>query len=214
MLAHLETVDASDDRDVPARFPVQYVIRPQRAEHRDYRGYAGTLAAGTLRTGDAVVVLPAGTPSTVAAIDTADGPVEEATQGRAVTLVLGDDVDVSRGDVIVAATDVPVPRNELTASLAWLDASAPLAARQTYTLKHTTRSVRAVVTAIGHRIDIEHFGARRPADRLAVNEVGVVTLRTTQPVVVDDYRRSRSTGSFVLIDELTNQTVAAGMVHL
>ena len=214
LLAHLEAVDADDDRDVPARFPVQYVIRPQRAEHRDYRGYAGTLAAGTLRTGDAVVVLPAGTPSTVAAIDTADGPVEEATQGRAVTLVLGDDVDVSRGDVIVAATDVPVPRNELTASLAWLDASAPLAARQTYTLKHMTRSVRAVVTEIGHRIDIEHFGARRPADRLAVNEVGVVTLRTTQPVVVDDYRRSRSTGSFVLIDELTNQTVAAGMVHL
>ena len=103
---------------------------------------------------------------------------------------------------------------ELTAALAWLDASAPLAPRNTYRLKHTTRSVRAMVTDVRHRIDIEQLGAEQPADTLSLNEVGVVTLRTTEPVFVDDYRHSRSTGSFVLIDEMTNQTVAAGMVQL
>ena len=214
LLHHLETVAIDGASAVAARFPVQYVIRPQRAEHRDYRGYAGTVAAGTLRTGDPVVVLPSGIATTIAAIDTADGPAEEATEGRAVTVVLADDVDVSRGDVIVDAADAPDATQRLTATLAWLDGSAPLAPRHTYRLKHTTRSVRAMVTDVHHRIDIEQFGAARPTDRLALNEVGVVTLRTTEPVFVDDYRRSRSTGSFVLIDEMTNQTVAAGMVTL
>jgi bifunctional enzyme CysN/CysC len=214
LLDHLETVEITDAREVPARFPVQYVIRPQRAEHRDYRGYAGTVAAGTLRTGDHVVVLPSGTTTRIAGIDTADGPVEEAAQGRAVTVILADDVDASRGDVITAAADVPVATQQVTAALAWLDATAPLEPRNTYRLKHTTRSVRALVTGVDHRIDIEQFGAARSAERLAHNEVGVVTLRLTEPVFVDDYRRSRATGSFVLIDEMTNQTVAAGMVQL
>jgi bifunctional enzyme CysN/CysC len=214
LLDHLESVAIADTSAVGARFPVQFVIRPQRAEHRDYRGYAGTVAAGTLRTGDAVVVLPSGIATTIAAIDTADGPVDEAAQGRAVTVVLADEVDVSRGDVIVDAADAPDASQRLTATLAWLDGSAPLAPRATYQLKHTTRSVRAIVTNVQHRIDIEQVGMARPADRLALNEVGVVTLRTTEPVFVDDYRRSRSTGSFVLIDEMTNQTVAAGMVTL
>ena len=214
LLAHLETVEVVDARDVPARFPVQYVIRPQRAEHRDYRGYAGAVAAGVLRTGDPVVVLPSGVTTTVASIDTADGPIDEAAQGRAVTVVLTDDVDVSRGDVITTSSATPLATNELTAALAWLDATAPLSARNTYRLKHTTRSVRAIVTGVRHRIDIENLGAVCPANTLSLNEVGVVTLRTTEPVFVDDYRHSRATGSFVLIDEMTNQTVAAGMVQL
>ncbi len=214
LLAHLETVEVADAWKVPARFPVQYVIRPQRAEHRDYRGYAGAVAAGVLRTGDPVVVLPSGVTTTVASIDTADGPIDEAAQGRAVTVVLTDDVDVSRGDVITASSAMPLATNELTAALAWLDATAPLSPRNTYRLKHTTRSVRAIVTDVRHRIDIEDLGAECPADSLALNEVGVVTLRTTEPIFVDDYRNSRATGSFVLIDEMTNQTVAAGMVQL
>ncbi len=214
LLHHLETIAVDGATAAAARFPVQYVIRPQRAEHRDYRGYAGTVAAGTLRTGDAVVVLPSGIATTIAAIDTADGPVAEAAQGRAVTVILADDVDVSRGDVIVDAADAPDALQRLTATLAWLDGSAPLAPRHTYRLKHTTRSVRAMVTDVHHRIDIGQLGAARPADQLALNEVGLVTLLTTEPVFVDDYRRSRSTGSFVLIDELTNHTVAAGMVTL
>jgi bifunctional enzyme CysN/CysC len=214
LLDHLETVDVADAGDAPARFPVQYVIRPQRAEHRDYRGYAGTVAAGVLRTGDPVVVLPSGVTTSVASIDTADGPVAEAARGRAVTVVLTDDVDVSRGDVITAGQATPLATNELTAALAWLDGTAPLTPRNTYRLKHTTRSVRAIVTDVRHRIDIENLGAECSADTLTLNEVGVVTLRTTEPVFVDDYRNSRVTGSFVLIDETTNQTVAAGMVQL
>ncbi|HET9665300.1 MAG TPA: GTP-binding protein, partial [Desertimonas sp.] len=150
LLEHLETVEVTEAGEVPARFPVQYVIRPQRAEHRDYRGYAGTVAAGTLRTGDTVVVLPSGITTTVASIDTADGPIDEAAQGRAVTVVLTDDVDVSRGDVITAGSAIPVATSELTAALAWLDATAPLAPRNTYRLKHTTRSVRAIVTDVRH----------------------------------------------------------------
>jgi bifunctional enzyme CysN/CysC len=214
LLDHLETVDVADAGDAPARFPVQYVIRPQRAEHRDYRGYAGTVAAGVLRTGDPVVVLPSGVTTSVASIDTADGPIAEAARGRAVTVVLTDDVDVSRGDVITAGQATPLATNELTAALAWLDGTAPLTPRNTYRLKHTTRSVRAIVTDVRHRIDIENLGAECSADTLTLNEVGVVTLRTTEPVFVDDYRNSRVTGSFVLIDETTNQTVAAGMVQL
>jgi sulfate adenylyltransferase subunit 1 len=214
LLGHLETVVVDGDAELPARFPVQYVIRPRRAEYRDYRGYAGTVAAGVLRTGDDVVVLPTGTTTTIAAIDTADGPVDEATQGRAVTLVLADDVDVSRGDVISAAGDAPAATRELRATLAWLDATAALAPRQTYRLKHTTRSVRAIVTDLEHCLDIDELGTHRPANALALNEVGVVRLTTTEPIFVDDYRRSRSTGSFVLIDEATNQTVAAGMVRV
>src|SRR5262245_35024076 len=132
LLRHLETVEIDDAVDVGARFPVQYVIRPQRAEHRDYRGYAGTVAAGVLRTGDDVVVLPAGTATTIAAIDTADGPVAAAERGRAVTVILADDVDVSRGDVIASRADVPAAARELTATLAWLDPTAPLAPRNSY----------------------------------------------------------------------------------
>jgi bifunctional enzyme CysN/CysC len=214
LLRHLETVHVAESANVGARFPVQYVIRLQRAEHRDYRGYAGTVAAGVLRTGDEVVVLPSGTMTTIAAIDTADGRVDEAARGRAVTVILADDVDVSRGDVIAPRADVPAAARELTATLAWLDATASLVPRGSYRLKHTTRSVRAIVSDLANRLDIERLGERQPAAELAFNEIGVATLRLTEPIFVDDYRHSRTTGSFVLIDESTNQTVAAGMVHL
>jgi sulfate adenylyltransferase subunit 1 len=212
LLGHLETVPVDDETERPARFPVQYVIRPQRAEFRDYRGYAGMVTAGALRVGDPVVVLPSGSCSTVTAIDTADGPLDEAAQGRAVTIVLADDVDVSRGDVIAAADSPPTATRELRATLAWLDGSAPLALRRAYRLKHTTRTVRAMVTDLECRLDIERPGAHAAAESLTLNEVGVARLRTTEPVFVDDYPSSRATGSFVLIDEATNQTVAAGMV--
>ena len=189
LLHYLETVAVDDAVDVGARFPVQYVIRPQRAEHRDYRGYAGTVAAGVLRTGDDVVVLPAGTATTIAAIDTADGPVDEAERGRAVTVILADDVDASRGDVIAPRADLPAAARELTATLAWLDPTASLAPRGSYRLKHTTRSVRAIVSDLAHRVDIERLGERQPAAELGFNEIGVATLRLTEPIFVDDYRK-------------------------
>ena len=215
LLHHLETVaiDATPD-DIGARFPVQYVIRPQRADFHDYRGYAGTVAAGSLRPGDNVVVLPSGVRTSVASIDTADGPIGEAVPGRAVTVVLADNVDVSRGDLVSDPDDQPAATSEVTAVLAWMDSTAPLAARRSYTLKHTTRSVRAMVTDVHHRLDVQELGRPREADTLTLNEIGLVTLKLTEPIFVDDYRRNRSTGSFVLIDEATHQTVAAGMIRL
>ena len=215
LLHHLETIAITNSsHDVGARFPVQYVIRPHRAEFRDYRGYAGTVAAGTLRRGDEVVVLPSGVHTTVASIDTADGPIDEAPTERAITLVLADDVDVSRGDLITAPDDQPTATREVTAVLAWMDGTASLATRRAYTLKHTTRSVRAMVTDVHHRLDVEELGQPRDAETLKLNEIGLVTLKTTEPIFVDDYRRNRSTGSFVLIDEATHQTVAAGMIRV
>jgi len=214
LLHHLETVAiGTASGDIGVRFPVQYVIRPHRAEFLDYRGYAGTVAAGTVRSGDEVVVLPSGVRSTVASIDTADGPIDEARVGRAVTLVLADDVDSSRGDIIASPDDQPSAVREVTAVLAWMDATATLASRRAYTLKHTTRSVRAMVTDVHHRFDVTELGRTLHADTLTLNDFVFVTAATTEPIFVDDYRRNRSTGSFVLIDDATHQTVAAGMIR-
>ena len=215
LLGHLETVDPVSAVDsIGARFPVQYVIRPQRADHRDYRGYAGTVAGGVLRAGDDVVLLPSGLTSRIERIDTADGPVDEARPTMAVTLLLADDVDVSRGDMICAPLDRPTLTQDLDARLAWMDAEAPLAVRRPYTLKHTTRTVRAMVTDLHHRLDVGTLDVDVTADRLELNEIGRVTLRTTEPLFVDDYGDNRTTGSFVLIDETTHQTAAAGMIAL
>ncbi len=215
LLRHLETVPTMRPGEQPAaRFPVQYVIRPQRVEHRDYRGYAGTVAAGELRPGDQVIVLPSGRRTHITHIDTFDGPVPVAGPGDAVTVRLADDVDVSRGDLIAAAGDPPHSTREVNAVVAWMDSRAPLSPGNSYLLKHTTRTVRALVTGIDHRVDIEHLGRRAPAEALAHNEIGQVSLRLTEPVFVDDYRHQRVTGSFVLIDPASNQTAAAGMIRL
>jgi bifunctional enzyme CysN/CysC len=214
LLHHLETVyTASDDNLIDVRFPVQYVIRPHRAEHRDYRGYAGTVAAGTLRPGDEVLVLPSGLTSRIERIDTADGPVEEARPDMAVTVLLTDDLDISRGDMICRPHNQPTPSQDLDAMVAWMDSDAPLALRRVYTLKHTTRSVRAMVTDLRYRLDVHSLHRDTEATQLSLNEIGRVTLRATAPLFADDYRRNRVTGSFVLIDEATNQTSAAGMLR-
>jgi bifunctional enzyme CysN/CysC len=214
LLHHLETVyTASDENLIDLRFPVQYVVRPQRAEHHDYRGYAGTLAAGTLREGDEVLVLPSGLTSRVERIDTADGPVAEARPSMAVTLLLADDLDISRGDMICRPHNHPQPSQDLDAMIAWMDSERPLAPRAIYTLKHTTRTVRAMVTDVRYRLDVHTLHHEEGVGHLALNEIGRVTLRATAPLFADDYRRNRVTGSFVLIDEGTNQTAAAGMLR-
>jgi sulfate adenylyltransferase large subunit len=214
LLHHLETVyTASDDNLIDVRFPVQYVVRPHRAEHHDYRGYAGAVAAGTLRPGDEVAVLPSGMTSRIERIDTADGPVAEARPGMAVTLLLTDDLDVSRGDMICRPHNRPTPTQDLDAMVAWMDSDHPLALRKVYTLKHTTRSVRAMVTDLRYRLDVSSLRREEGVTQLALNEIGRVTLRATAPLFADDYRRNRITGSFVLIDEGTNQTAAAGMLR-
>ena len=214
LLHHLETVyTASDDNLIDVRFPVQYVIRPQRATHRDYRGYAGTVAAGELRPGDEVLVLPSGLGSRIERIDTADGPLDEARPGMAVTLVLADDLDISRGDLICRPHNRPTPTQDLDAMIAWMDSDRPMALRSFYTLKHTTRTVRAMITELRYRLDVHSLHRDSDVAELTLNEIGRITLRATAPVCADDYRRNRTTGSFVLIDETSNQTAAAGMLR-
>jgi bifunctional enzyme CysN/CysC len=158
-------------------------------------------------------VLPSGLGSRIERIETADGPVDEARPGMAVTVLLADDLDISRGDMICRPHNHPAPSQDLDAMVAWMDSAAPLALRQIYTLKHTTRTVRALVTDLRYRLDVHSLHRDTAAAQLSLNEIGRVALRATAPVFADDYRRNRATGSFVLIDESTNQTVAAGMLR-
>jgi sulfate adenylyltransferase large subunit len=211
LLYHLEHVCIAPDRNLDdVRFPVQWVVRPMSDAHHDYRGYAGQMAGGVITPGCEVVVLPGGQRTTVAAIDTYDGEVDLAFPTMSVALRLADEIDVSRGDMIVGCEDEPDVARELSAHICWMS-DQPLAVRGRYAIKHTTRSARAVVEAIDHRIDVNTL-AHVPADRLGLNEIGRVRLRVSAPLVVDAYSRNRTTGSFILIDEATNNTVGAGMI--
>ena len=211
LLHHLEHVVIAPDRNLAdVRFPVQWVIRPMTADHHDYRGYAGQVAGGVLRPGDEVVVLPSGQRTTIDAIDTYSGPLGAAFPTMSVTLRFADELDVSRGDMIVEAEDPPVTARELEAVVCWMS-EAPLRPDGRYVIKHTTRTAKTVVKQLEHRVDVntlEHL----PARELALNEIGRVRLRCSAPLMVDPYSRNRTTGSFILIDESTNDTVGAGMV--
>jgi sulfate adenylyltransferase large subunit len=211
LLYHLEHVCIAPDRNLTdTRFPVQWVIRPMSDDHHDYRGYAGQMAGGVITPGSEIVVLPGGQRSTVAAVDTYDGEIEAAFPTMSVALRLADEIDISRGDMIVAPEDQPAAARELEAHICWMS-DKPLQPRGKYAIKHTTRSARAVIEDIEHRVDVntlEHV----PAGELTLNEIGRVRLRCSAPLVVDPYSRNRTTGSFILVDESTNDTVAAGMV--
>jgi bifunctional enzyme CysN/CysC len=212
LLYHLEHVHVMSDfnlRDV--RFPVQYVIRPMSDEHHDYRGYAGQIASGVVKQGDEVIVLPSGIRTRVAKLDTYDGALPEAFPPQSVTMLLEDDVDVSRGDMVVGATDPPEPVRELTATVCWMT-DRPLTAGGRYTIRHTTREARAIVDDVVHKIDVHALEPDASAQSLELNDIGSVRLRLSAPLVADEYRRNRATGSFVLIDEATNATVGAGMI--
>jgi sulfate adenylyltransferase subunit 1 len=211
LLEFLEDVEPRAIGDVPARFPVQMVIRPRTAELPDYRGYAGRVEAGTLTVGDAVVAYPSNRTSTVEAIDTPDGELEQAAAGRSVVVRLSDDIDLSRGDLLALDRDPrPTLTRELTATLCWLS-DQPLRAGGRYSLRHTTRDVRAVVDAVVSRLDVATV-ERLAAEELGLNDIGDVRLRTAEPVAVDAYSVNRSTGAFLLVDENSGATVAAGMV--
>jgi bifunctional enzyme CysN/CysC len=212
LLYHLEHVHIASDRNlIDCRFPVQWVIRPMRAEHHDYRGYAGQVASGVFKPGDEVIVLPSGRQSRIARIDSIDGPLEEAWPPMSVTLLLDDHVDVSRGDMICRVHNQPEPTRDLEAMVSWM-VDEPLRAGGRYALKHTTRSVRAVVDELRYRVDVNSLHRDETADGLRLNEIGRVHLRTSAPLLVDPYRDNRATGSFILVDEATNFTVGAGMV--
>ena len=207
LLEHLEAVDVTADENLSAlRFPVQYVIRP----HLDYRGFAGQITSGVVRRGDEVVALPAGTRSRIARIDTHDGELEVAAAPRSVTLLLQDEIDLSRGDMLVHPEQLPWVRRELDASLVWMDQQA-LDPTRPFLIKHTTRTVRARVARIHHRIDVNTLD-EVAADVLQLNEIAKVRLSLAQPLYADAYAEHRRTGAFILIDPLTNATVAVGMI--
>ena len=210
LLEHLETVELAADRNVDdRRFPVQWVVRPMADEHHDYRGYAGQVAGGVWKVGDEVVVLPSGARSRVAAIDGADG--DDAIPGQSVTMLLEDDVDVSRGDLLADPDRAPTATRELTARVAWM-AERPLEDRARLLVKHTTRTVPARVDEIVSVVEIHTLENRERPGKLELNDLGVVRFRLGEPLVVDPYARNKATGAFILIDESTNETIGAGMV--
>jgi len=212
LLEHLETVHIAEDRNlVDLRFPVQYVIRPISDAHHDYRGYAGQVAGGVLKAGDDVVVLPSGQRSRVAAIDTYDGPVDEAFTGMSVTVRLADDMDVSRGDMICGPDNQPSTSQDVEALVCWM-ADRPLRQGGRYAVKHTTRWARAMVGDLRYRLDVNTLDHDEAATELALNEIGQVRLRVTTPLMHDSYGRNRTTGCFILVDEATNATAGAGMI--
>jgi bifunctional enzyme CysN/CysC len=212
LLTHLEEVYIASDRNlIDVRFPVQYVIRPHSDEHHDYRGYAGQVAGGTLKPGDEVIVLPSGLTSTIASVDSFDGPIDEAFPPMSVTVRLTDDVDISRGDMICRPHNHAEVTQDLDAMVCWM-VDRPLRAGTRLALKHTTRTTRAVIRELRYRMDVNTLRRDEAAESLVLNEIGRLTLRTTTPVMVDEYRRNRTTGSFILMDEATNDTVGAGMI--
>jgi sulfate adenylyltransferase large subunit len=211
LLYHLERVVIAPDRNLAdVRFPVQWVVRPMSDEHHDFRGYAGQVAGGVLAPDNEVVVLPAGQRTRIVGVDSYSGELDAAFPTMSVTLRLADHIDVSRGDMIVGPEDHPVTANELDAMVCWMG-EKPLRPGARYAVKHTTRSARAIVKDLEYRVDVntlEHL----PSEQLELNEIGRVALRSSTPLMVDRYRRNRTTGSFILIDEATNDTVGAGMI--
>jgi sulfate adenylyltransferase large subunit len=213
LLYHLEHVFIASDRNLEdVRFPVQWVVRPNSDEFHDYRGYAGQIAGGVLRKGQEVVVLPAGRTTTITSIDTYDGALETAFPTQSVTLRLADQIDISRGDMIAEADDGPTVARELEAYVCWMS-EAPLRPGGRYAIKHTTRSARVVVDRLEYRVDVNTLDHDHSATELGLNEIGRVHLRSSTALVVDPYSRNRTTGSFILIDEATNDTVGAGMIR-
>jgi sulfate adenylyltransferase subunit 1 len=215
LLGHLETVHIASDWNLTNfRFPVQWVNRPNNPtdhELHDFRGLSGQISGGVVKVGQKVMVLPSGFTSTVKQIWTLDGPLEEAFSPQSVTLVLEHDLDISRGDVIVDAADLPGAANELQAKICWM-APRPLTAGRQFLLKHTTQTVKAAITAIEDRINISTFDKETGVTELAMNDLGEIRIKTAKPLVFDGYGTNRLTGSFILIEPGTNATVGAGML--
>jgi bifunctional enzyme CysN/CysC len=216
LLHHLEHVHIASDRNlIDVRFPVQYVIRPHASsdpELHDYRGYAGQVAGGVLKPGDEVLHLPSGFTTTIRSIEAAGVPVDEAFSPMSVTLLLDDDVDISRGDLICRPNNRPAAAQDIEGMVCWMSADRPLSPRARLIVKHTTRTVKAIVTDLHYRIDVNTLHRDESATQLGLNEIGRIRLRLTQPVFADPYARNRATGGLILIDEATNATVGTVMI--
>jgi sulfate adenylyltransferase subunit 1 len=212
LLYTLETIHVSSDiNKVDARFPVQTVLRPQREGFIDYRGYAGRVASGVFRVGDEVTIMPSGFLSTIKSIDTFDATLEEAYAPMSVSMTLEDDIDISRGDMIVRPNNKPEAAQDIEVMLCWLgnDRAKP---RAKYTIKHTTNNQKAMIQEVVYKIDINTLERKEDDKELGMNDISKVKIRTTKPLMIDPYRENRTTGSIILVDDATNETVAAGMV--
>ncbi|MXV39017.1 sulfate adenylyltransferase subunit CysN [Flavobacteriaceae bacterium Ap0902] len=209
----LETIHISSDRNfIDMRFPVQHIIRPHSDAFHDFRGYAGRVASGTVRVQDDIVVLPSGFESKIKSIDTLDGELEEAFPPMSVTLTLEDDIDVSRGDMIVKVNNKPTQTQDIDVMLCWFNKASPLPSAKFY-LKHTTHEVKAIIKEIIYKVDVNTLHKIEDDKTLNINDIARVRLRTTQPLFIDKYSQNRITGSLILIDIDTNETVAAGMIN-
>ncbi|MEX0761292.1 MAG: GTP-binding protein [Dehalococcoidia bacterium] len=198
--------------DQPLRLPVQYVIRPLRNEYHDYRGYAGAVAGGVVYVGQEVTILPSGLTTRVTGVETPDGEVDQAPKPTSVTVRVADDFDISRGDMIISTDDAPRTTQTFDATICWMSDKTVLHQDHMLRIKHTTRTAKAMITDLKCLIDIASLEAQTGVDSLKLNEIGRVSIRTSTPLVCDDYTQNRVTGSFILVDEATNDTVAAGMI--
>ena len=213
LLRIVEDIHVASDRNlIDPRFPVQYVIRPHTAAHRDYRGYAGQVASGVFHVGDEVIVLPSGFTTRIADIDTYDGPLEEAAPPMSIVMRLEDQLDVSRGDLIARPHNQPEVGQDIDAIITWMSDDVSLRPGSKFAIKHTTRWAKALVTDLQYRFDVNTLHRDESATELGLNEIGRVRLRTTAPLFFDPYRRSTATGSFILVDPATNNTLAAGII--
>lgn len=211
LLYTLENVHISSDHNmVDCRFPVQYVVRPQKTEFHDYRGYAGRVAGGVFKKGDEVTVMPSGFSTKIKSIDTMDGEIEEAFPPMSVTMTLEDEIDISRGDMIVRTNNQAESTQDIEAMVCWLNPKG-LVPRGKYAIKHTSKDARCMVQDVKYKIDINTLHRNEEDKNIGMNDIGRISLRTTSPLHVDKYSRNRITGSFILVDESTNETVAAGM---
>ncbi len=212
LLYLLETIHIGSDQNlVDCRFPVQYVIRPQSTEHHDYRGYAGRIAGGIFKPGDKVMVLPSGFTSTIKSIDTFNGPLDEAFAPMSVTMRLEDEIDISRGDMIVRENNVPTIGQDFDIMLCWMS-DKKLVQNGKYFIKHTSRDAKCIVKDIRYKVDINTLHRIEDDKQIGMNDIARISLRTTIPFFYDKYRINRMTGSIILIDEATNETVGAGMI--
>jgi sulfate adenylyltransferase subunit 1 len=212
LLHHLETIPISQDHDMlHQRFPVQYVIRPESEEFHDYRGYAGQVAGGIFHPGDQVMVLPSRMVSEIASIDTLGGALSETHPPMSVTITLKDDLDISRGDMIAGLQDIPQERSDIVAMICWMN-PRPMQIKAKYALKHTTKDVRCIIQDIDYVLNISTLDKISEVETVKMNDIARIRLRTTKPLFFDPYKINRITGSLILIDEATNETVAAGMI--
>jgi sulfate adenylyltransferase subunit 1 len=213
LLYHLEDVHiGSDENLVDCRFPVQYVIRPRSDKHHDYRGYAGKIASGIFKPGDRVTVLPSGFTTTIKSIETPQGEINEAFPPMSVVVQLKDDIDISRGDMLVREHNTPFIGQNLDFMVCWMN-TKPLTSGTRYIIRHTTRETKGIVKEIQYKIDINTLHRIPEATQLGLNDIGRITMRTAQPLFYDSYQHNRATGSLILIDETTNETVGAGMIR-